>query len=44
MTEYKFANATVRIHGTPDREKLEAAALQFLRDIEKKKQKEAKPE
>ena len=41
MTEYKFANATVRIHGTINREALEAAAIQFLRDIEKQKQKEA---
>lgn len=38
VTEYKFKNATVRMHGSPDRKKLEEAAIQFLKDIEKQRQ------
>ena len=45
VTEYKIGAATVRMHGMPDRAKLEAAAQQFLKDIERnrmqKHQKEA---
>jgi len=38
MTEYKVGNAIVRMHGTPDLEKVKAAAEQFLMAIEKQKQ------
>lgn len=42
VTEYKIGKATVRMHGTPDREKLEAATLKFMRQvqIQQRKQKE----
>ena len=43
VTEYKLGKATVRMHGTPDREKLEAATLKFMRQVQlrnKQKQKE----
>lgn len=42
MTEYKFENCRVRIHGTPDRERLEAATQTFLKKVvqnEKQKKK-----
>lgn len=39
VSEYKFGKATVRIHGNPDREKIEAATLKFLKaaEIQRKK-------
>lgn len=42
MTEYKIGKATVRMHGTPDRENLEAATARFLAKVEQKKRKAAK--
>lgn len=42
MTEYKIGNAIVRMHGTPDREKVEAATLKFLNKIERQKRQKAK--
>lgn len=37
MTEYRIGNAIVRMHGSPDQEKVKAAAERFLKDIEKQK-------
>lgn len=45
VTEYKIGRAIVRMHGTPDREKVEAAAIRFLQRVQQSKrqaQKEAK--
>ena len=44
MTEYKFQNATVRIHGSVDLEKLKTAAERFMKKvlIEKRKTQTAK--
>lgn len=42
MTEYKIGRAIVRMHGTPNRENLEAAAVRFLADVSKKKRKAEK--
>lgn len=43
MNEYRVGNAIVRMHGTPDREKIEAATVRFVKKIDrKKKQKEQK--
>lgn len=39
MTEYKFGKATVRIHGNPDRERIEAATLKFLKAAETQRKK-----
>ena len=39
MTEYRTGNAVVRIHGTPDRDKLKEAAEQFLKRVEAQRQK-----
>ena len=39
MTEYKFGKATVRIHGNPDRERIEAATLKFLKAAEQQRRK-----
>lgn len=44
VTEYKIGRAIVRMHGTPDREKVEAATLKFMKQVQlckKKQQKEA---
>jgi hypothetical protein len=41
MTEYKIGRAIVRMHGTPNRENLEAAAARFLSDVNRKKRKAA---
>lgn len=36
MTEFKFDNVTVRIHGKePDREKLEQACIRFISKAER---------
>lgn len=37
MTEYKIGNAIVRMHGTPDLQKIKAAAEQFFRTVEQQK-------
>ena len=44
MTEYKFENATVRIHGTVDLENLKTATERFMKKvlIEKRKAQTAK--
>ena len=44
MTEYKFQNATVRIHGTVDLDNLKAATERFMKKvlIEKRKAQTAK--
>ena len=34
MNEYKIGNATVRIHGTPNQEKIKEATVEFLKNIE----------
>ena len=31
VTEYKIGKATVRMHGTPDREKVEAATMRLIK-------------
>ena len=40
MQEYKYKNATVRIHGTYDREKLEEATKIFMKKVNKRKKEE----
>lgn len=42
MQEYKINNATVRIHGEADKEKIKAATERFLKRIEKKKKEKGK--
>ena len=37
MTEYKTQNATVRIHGSAEREKVEKATIKFVKAIQKRK-------
>lgn len=39
MTEYIIGNATVRIHGTPDRQRLEVATAKFLKTAERQRKK-----
>lgn len=42
VTEYKIGNATVRLHGTTDREKIEAATVTLIkkaRQCKKRKEK-----
>lgn len=39
MRECEFGKATVRIHGIPNRERLEAATLKFLKAAEIQKRK-----
>lgn len=39
MTEYKIGSATVRIHGTPNRERIESATVKFLKKAEAQKRK-----
>ena len=39
MEQFKIGRATIRIHGIPDRERLEAATLKFLKAAEKQKRK-----
>lgn len=34
VTEYKYKNATVRIHGTADQKKVKEAATLFLKKVE----------
>ncbi len=41
MTEYRIGKAIVRMHGTPDREKLEAATVKLVKKArQQKKRKE----
>ena len=40
--EYKFKNAVVRIHGTADREKIEAATIKYIKRRRKKNEKVVK--
>lgn len=44
VTEYKIGPATVRMHGTPDREKVEAAALKFMKRVQLRKKQLLKEE
>ena len=37
VTEYKIGKAIVRMHGTPDRGKLEAATLKFMKQVQLQK-------
>lgn len=42
VSEFKIGNATVRMHGTPDREKIEAATVTLIkkaRQCKKRKEK-----
>lgn len=39
MTEIRYKNAIVRIHGNPNREKIEDATIRFLKASARKKQK-----
>lgn len=42
MTEYKFGNATVRVHGSPDPDNLKAATLKFLKQAANQRKKGSK--
>lgn len=46
MTEYRIGNAIVRVHGEPDRERLEAATEKLLKKViqHRKKRKAVKPD
>lgn len=35
-TEYRIGRAIVRMHGTPDRDKLERAVAQLMQQVQKK--------
>lgn len=37
--DFKIGNATVRIHGNPDRERIEAATLIFLKAAQQQRKK-----
>lgn len=37
MTEYKYQNAVVRIHGTVNQEKLESASVNFMKKVIRRK-------
>lgn len=37
MKEYEYGNVTVRVHGTPNMEKLKAAVKEFVKAVEKEK-------
>lgn len=39
MEQFKIGSATVRIHGNPDRERIEAATLKFLKAAEQQRRK-----
>ena len=41
---YKIKNCTVRIHGTPNRERIEAATVKFLKQAEMQKKRGLKHE
>lgn len=40
MTEYRIGNATIRLHGTPDADKVKTATERFLKRVEAKRKKE----
>lgn len=42
MTEYKFDNCTVRIHGSIDPEKLKAATEAYLKKVVRSRKNKAK--
>lgn len=42
MTEYKFKNCTVRIHGEPDKENLKTASEDFMKKTERKRNEKKK--
>lgn len=42
VTEYKIGNATVRMHGTPDREKIEAATVTLVKKARQQKKRKGK--
>ena len=42
MTEYKFTNCTVRVHGSTDPEKLREATKNYLKKTERIKKLKAK--
>ena len=42
--EYRIGNAIVRMHGTPDREKVEAATLKFMKQVQLRKRQQMKEE
>lgn len=42
MTESKFGNAIIRMHGIPDQKKVEVATQKFLQKIEQQKRLQAK--
>lgn len=44
VTEYKIGKAIVRMHGTPDREKVEAATLKFMKQVQLRKRQLLKEE
>ena len=44
VTEYKIGKAIVRMHGTPDRENLEAATLKFMKQVQLRKRQQMKEE
>lgn len=42
MTEYRIGKAIVRMHGTPDREKIEAATVQLIKKARQQKKRKEK--
>jgi len=44
VTEYRIGNAIVRMHGTPDREKVEAATLKFMKQVELRRRQKMREE
>ena len=42
--EYKIGNCIVRMHGTPDREKLKEATAEFLKAVQRKQMQARKEE
>lgn len=42
--EYRIGKAVVRMHGTPDREKVEAATLKFMKQVQFQKKQQMKEE
>lgn len=42
MTEYRTGNAIIRVHGTPDMEKIKAASEQFMKRVLAAKKKAAR--
>ena len=44
VVEYRIGKAIVRMHGTPDREKVEAATLKFMKQVQLRKRQQMKEE